>query len=120
MSRIGRTLSLGMGVTSFMFFFTYVPQMAIMAFTSGPLAAISAGLLVLTESATITNLLSRSFVVQDALIDTFDGTLVARGQEPLVAKGRQLNPRSVDRSGDECGRRGQKSLVQWAAALVRQ
>lgn len=97
MSRIGRTLSLGMGVTSFMFFFTYVPQMAIMAFTSGPLAAISAGLLVLTESATITNLLSRSFVVQEALIDTFDGTLVARGQEPLVSQGRQLKPRSGSR-----------------------
>ncbi|KAJ5896906.1 uncharacterized protein N7473_006305 [Penicillium subrubescens] len=97
MSRIGRTIGLGMGVTSFMFFFTYVPQMAIMAFTSGPLAAISAALLVLTESATITNLLSRSFVVEDALIDTFDGTLVARGQEPLVAQGRQLKPQTGGR-----------------------
>lgn len=83
-----------MGVTSFMFFFTYMPQMAIMAFTSGPLSAISAGLLVLSESATITNLLSRSFLVEDALIDTFDGTLIARDQESLVAQGRQVKPRS--------------------------
>ncbi|CEJ61111.1 hypothetical protein PMG11_09653 [Penicillium brasilianum] len=97
MSRVGRTLGLGMGITSFMFFFTYVPQMAIMAFTSGPLAAVSAALLVLTESATITNLLSRSFMVEDALIDTFDGTLIARDQEPLVAQGRQLKPRSGGR-----------------------
>ena len=96
-SRAGRTITLGMGVTSFMFFFTYVPQMAIMAFTSGPLAAISAGLLVLTESATITNLLSRSFLVEDALIDTFDGTLIARGQDNLVAQGRQVKPQSGGR-----------------------
>ncbi|KAJ5485632.1 hypothetical protein N7539_005620 [Penicillium diatomitis] len=94
MSRIGRTLGLGMGVTSFMFFFTYVPQMAIMAFTSGPLAAISAALVVLTESATITNFLSRSLLVEGALVDTFDGTLMARGQDTLVSQGRQIKPRS--------------------------
>ncbi|OQE21902.1 hypothetical protein PENSTE_c011G05385 [Penicillium steckii] len=96
-SRAGRTISLGLGVTTFMFTFTYVPQMAIMAFTSGPLAAISAALLVLTESSTITNLLSRSFLVEDALVDTFDGTLIARDQEPLVAQGRQVKPRSGGR-----------------------
>lgn len=80
-----------------MFFFTYVPQMAIMAFTSGPLAAISAALLVLSESSAITNVLSRSFLVEDALIDTFDGTLVARDQEPLVAQGREIKSRSSGR-----------------------
>jgi hypothetical protein len=41
--------------------------------------------------------LSRSFLVEDALIDTFDGTLVARDQEPLVARGRELKPRSGGR-----------------------
>jgi len=87
-------ISLGLGVTTAMFFFTYVPQMAIMAFTSGPLAAISAAVLVLSESSAITNLLSRSFLVEDALLDTFDGTLIARDQEPLVARGRQVKPRS--------------------------
>ncbi|KAJ5109969.1 hypothetical protein N7532_002614 [Penicillium argentinense] len=97
MSRAGRTISLGMGVTTAMFFFTYVPQMAVMAFTSGPLAAISAALLMLSESSTITNLVSRSFFVEDALIDTFDGTLIAREQEPLVAQGRQVKPRSSGR-----------------------
>ncbi|KAJ5825388.1 hypothetical protein N7474_002526 [Penicillium riverlandense] len=97
-SRAGRTISLGMGVTTFMFFFTYVPQLAIMAFTSGPLAAISAGLLVLTESSTITNILSRSFLGEDALLDTFDGTLIARDQESLVAQGRQIKSRSGGRA----------------------
>lgn len=103
MSRAGRTISLGMGITTFMFVFTYLPQMTIMAFTSGPLAAVSAALLVLSESSTITNLLSRSFLVEDALMDTFDGTLIARGQEPLVAEGRQVKPRS---SGDAIARLG--------------
>jgi hypothetical protein len=97
-SRAAQTISLGLGVTTAMFFFTYVPQMAIMAFTSGPLAAISAAILVLSESSAITNLLSRSFLVEDALLDTFDGTLIARDQEPLVAQGRQVKPQSGGRN----------------------
>ncbi|KAJ5777960.1 hypothetical protein N7520_001206 [Penicillium odoratum] len=93
-SRAGRIITLGLGVTSFMFFFTYLPQMAIMAITSGPLAAISTALLVLSESATLTTIFSRS---EEALIDTFDGTLIARNQESLVAQGRQVKPQSGGR-----------------------
>lgn len=97
-----------------MFFFTYMPQMALMAFTSGPLAAISAALLVLTESSTITSFLSRSLIVEDALIDTFDGTLIARNQEPLVAHGRQIEPRS---GGKEAAARLGKVLTRPLAKL---
>ncbi|KAJ5128617.1 hypothetical protein N7448_002333 [Penicillium atrosanguineum] len=97
-SRAGRTISLGLGVTTAMFFFTYVPQMAVMALTSGPLAAVSAAILVLSESSAITNLLSRSFLLEDALLDTFDGTLIARNQEPLLAQGRQIKPQSGGRT----------------------
>ncbi|RHZ68276.1 uncharacterized protein CDV56_103753 [Aspergillus thermomutatus] len=90
LSRAVQTIGLGLGVTTAMFFFTYVPQAAIMTFTSGPLAPISAALLVLSESSTITNFLARSFVLADALTDTFDGTLVTRGHTELVAHGRQI------------------------------
>ncbi|KAF9886094.1 hypothetical protein FE257_012029 [Aspergillus nanangensis] len=101
LSRASQTITLGLGVTTTMFFFTYIPQMTIMAFTSGPLLApVSAALLVLSESSTITNFLSRSFVLHDALTDTFDGTLVACGQDALVAQGRQVDqPSSASREG---------------------
>ncbi|EAW11537.1 EI24 domain-containing protein [Aspergillus clavatus NRRL 1] len=89
-SRAAQTIGLGLAVTTTMFFLTYVPQAALMTFTSGPLAPISAALLVLSESSTITNFLARSYLLADTLTDTFDGTLVARGQAPLVAQGRQL------------------------------
>jgi len=56
-----------------MFLFTYIPQMAIMAFTSGPAAPLTTALLVLSESQTIFNIISKNFVISDALIDTFDG-----------------------------------------------
>lgn len=56
-----------------MFIFTYVPQLAIMAFTSGPAAPFTTALLVLSESQTLFNILSKNFVISDALIDTFDG-----------------------------------------------
>lgn len=73
-----------------MFIFTYLPQAAILAFTSGPLAALSAALLVLSESSTLTMVLSKAFLIEDSLIDTFDGTLIARGHPELVAKERQV------------------------------
>jgi Etoposide-induced protein 2.4 (EI24) len=89
-SRLASTLTLSIGVTTFMFVFAYLPQAAIMAFTSGPLAAISAALLTLSESSTIINLISKTFLIQDALVDTFDGTLVSRECTDLVSDGRQV------------------------------
>ncbi|OXV09346.1 hypothetical protein Egran_02890 [Elaphomyces granulatus] len=99
-SRIGPTIALGLGVTYVMFFFTYLPQTALLAFTNGPLAPLSAALLVLSESATMIHFLSRYFLLEDSLIDTFDGTLVACGHDALVADGRQLRGGS-DRGGHD-------------------
>ena len=73
-----------------MFVFAYLPQATVMAFTSGPVAAVSAALLTLSESSTLINLLSRTFLIEDALIDTFDGTLLSRECTNLVSDGRQI------------------------------
>lgn len=74
-----------------------------MSITSGPLLApISTAFLVLTESSTITNYLARTFLLKDALLDTFDGTLLSEGQESLVSNGRHLHP-----SGDAVSRLGE-------------
>lgn len=72
MSRLASTLSLSTGVIVFMFVFTYLPQAAVLALFNGPLAVFSTILLTLSESSTIINLLSRTFLVE-ALLDTFDG-----------------------------------------------
>ena len=61
-----------------------------MAFTQGPLAAISAVLLVLSESSTLVTILSKTFLIEDALVDTFDGTLVSKNTTDLVSSGRQI------------------------------
>lgn len=61
-----------------------------MAFTSGPLAAISAALLVLSESSTLMTILSKTFLIEDALVDTFDGVLVSKNTTNLVSEGRQI------------------------------
>lgn len=73
MSNLTPTLSLGLGITAFMFLVTYVPQMAAMALVEGPFAAISAAGLVLSESSTLTNIGARAWWVEGALVDTFDG-----------------------------------------------
>lgn len=93
-SKLTPTLTLGFVVTTFMFVFAYLPQATVMAFTSGPLATVSAALLTLSESSTIVNVLSRAFLIEEALVDTFDGTLLARGCIDLVADGRTLKPGS--------------------------
>ena len=61
-----------------------------MTFTSGPLAPLTAALLVLSESSTIFTVLSKSFLIEDALVDTFDGVLVSKNTTDLVSGGRLL------------------------------
>jgi len=86
-------LTLYSGVLGSMFFFTYLPQLAIMAFVNGPLAVLTTGLLILNESSTITGIISKNFLLREAILDTFDGTLVARNSAGIVAEGRELKPR---------------------------
>ena len=96
-------MTLGLGVTAFMFAFTYLPQLAVLVFTSGPIAALTTVLLVLSESSTLTMVLSKTLLIEDALIDTFDGTLVERGEPELVARERQVKS---GRAGDAIARLG--------------
>lgn len=60
-------------MTTSMFIFTYLPQAAILALFNGPLAAVSTLLLVLSESSTIFMVLAKTLLVEDSLVDTFDG-----------------------------------------------
>jgi hypothetical protein len=84
------TMSLGLGVTAFMFAVTYVPQAAVLSIFNGPLAVFTTILLVLSESSTIFNVLNKNFLLDDALIDTFDGTLMSRNMTSLVSNERQV------------------------------
>ena len=75
-----------------MFAFTYVPQLAVLVFVNGPFAVFSTVLLVLNESSAIINTLSRNWLLEDALLDTFDGTLIARNSTEIVKEGREVKP----------------------------
>ncbi|KAN0106275.1 hypothetical protein V8E51_009151 [Hyaloscypha variabilis] len=90
LSKLAPTMTLSVGVIAFMFVFAYLPQLAVLVFVNGPLAAVSTVLLTLSESSTLITLLSRTFLIQDALVDTFDGVLVARRQTAILSEGRQL------------------------------
>ncbi|KAI9904121.1 hypothetical protein N3K66_000650 [Trichothecium roseum] len=89
-SRLGPYITLYISVVAGMFAFTYLPQLAILVFVNGPLAVFTTVLLILNESATIVNMISRSYLLQDALLDTFDGTLLSRGATGVVSEGREL------------------------------
>lgn len=100
-SRLIPYLTLYTGVLGSMFFFTYLPQLAVMAFVNGPLAVFTTAFLILNESSTITTIVSKNYLFQDAILDTFDGTLVARNSTNIVAEGRELKTRgdSIQRLG---------------------
>ncbi|KAJ4194152.1 hypothetical protein NW755_002913 [Fusarium falciforme] len=90
LSKLGPLILLSTGVIGGMFAFTYLPQLAVLVFVNGPLAVITTSLLVLNESTTIINLISRHYLLRDALLDTFDGTLLARGDTQIVSEGREV------------------------------
>ncbi len=86
-----------------MFAFTYLPQLAVLVFVNGPFAVVSTVLLVLSESSAVINAVSRGWLLQDAILDTFDGTLVARDATAIVSEGRELK---TGRGGDPMKRLG--------------
>lgn len=92
LSRIMACLLLSGAVIVPMFLFTYIPQAGILSIFNGPIGAVNAAALVLSESSFIINLLARSFLLDQALLDLFDATLVCEGQEALVSNGREVNP----------------------------
>lgn len=123
LSRLIPTLTLSVGVLAFMFIFTYLPQVAVLTFVNGPLAALTTVLLVLSESSTLVSVISRSFLLDEALVDVFDGTLLARNESGVVAEGRELK-----RSGDPISKLGKlikspfekyspKSLIRYVMYL---
>lgn len=103
LSKLAPTMTLSVGVVAFMFIFTYLPQLALQVFVNGPLAVFTTILLTLSESSAIVTLLSRTFLIQDALVDTFDGVLIARNQTAVLSEGRQLKPGHF---GDPIGKLG--------------
>ncbi|KAG5926502.1 hypothetical protein E4U53_003073 [Claviceps sorghi] len=89
-SKIGQLLSVSAAVVGGMFAVAYLPQLAVLVFTSGPFAVVSTVFLVLNESATIINLISRHFILQQAILDAFDGTLVSRNAINVLRGGREI------------------------------
>ncbi|KAK3696779.1 hypothetical protein LTR37_017803 [Vermiconidia calcicola] len=111
-------MGLGLTITTFMFLFTYLPQLAVLVFTSGPVAAVTTILLVLSESSTLTMVLSKALLIEDALIDTFDGTLVARGETALVEKERQVKGSSAGDSISRLGKLVSKPFQKFTPSAV--
>jgi hypothetical protein len=113
-SRILPFMLLTTSVTIPMFFFTYVPQAAVLTVINGPLGVISAIALVLSESATIVNFISRQFLLQAALTDLFDATLIGQGQAELVSKGRELKTGDQREGVDKLGKSLMEPLNKYA------
>lgn len=92
MSCLGPYFSLYVCVVGGMFTVAYLPQLAVLVFVNGPLAVFTTVVLILNESSALVNGLSRTWILQDALLDTFDGTLIARDATAAVRHGREIRP----------------------------
>ncbi|CDO69778.1 hypothetical protein BN946_scf184766.g23 [Trametes cinnabarina] len=69
-------------------FFTYLPQMALLAIFTGPLAPLVALVVVGAESLLLLSFFVRPLFLEPALSHVFDATLLARGQGQLVREGK--------------------------------
>jgi hypothetical protein len=72
LSQLVPVAALSIGVLMLMFLFAYMPQMEVLAAVSGPFAVVGAGVLVMAESSAIAGWLSWAFLVEEAVVDTFD------------------------------------------------
>ncbi|KAG8913003.1 hypothetical protein FRC01_004780 [Tulasnella sp. 417] len=84
------TAALSVVITSIMFFFTYLPQAAVLVLFNGPLAFVTAVPLVLGESSTIVLFLAKAFWLAPVLDNLFDEVLLAQGMTSIVAQGREI------------------------------
>ncbi|KAK4703917.1 hypothetical protein P7C70_g2293, partial [Phenoliferia sp. Uapishka_3] len=87
---IVKSITMSAIVLVLMAVFTYLPQVAVLALVSGPLAFIAAIPAVLAESWLIITFLNKAFYVKDASEKVFDAVLAARGYSDLVEKGRTI------------------------------
>ncbi|KAI9881176.1 MAG: hypothetical protein M1830_007154 [Pleopsidium flavum] len=74
-----------------LFFWTYLPQTAVLALFQGPLAWVNGAFLVLGEGAAIVALLFEAFFVDETLVDVFDAVLINEGLQGLVATLRTIH-----------------------------
>jgi hypothetical protein len=109
-----KALLTSLGITTAMFFFTYLPQLAFCAIFSGPFAFPAAAVMVLGESYVLITFVSKIFFLnaaQDKLCKvvlsnesifniyrhtyTVDAVLVQQGHETIVSRGRQVKSNSA-------------------------
>jgi len=63
---LSKALMTSVGITGAMFFFTFLPQLAVCALVTGPFAFIPATVLVLAESYALITFVSRAFFLNEA------------------------------------------------------
>jgi hypothetical protein len=90
-----KALLTSLGITTAMFFFTYLPQLAFCAIFSGPLAFAAAAVMVLGESYVLVTFVSKVFFLNVAQDRLFDAVLVQQGHEAVVSRGRLVKSNSA-------------------------
>ncbi|KAL0947283.1 hypothetical protein HGRIS_013403 [Hohenbuehelia grisea] len=83
-------LGVSFGITIALFTFTYLPQVALCAIITGPLAFIAAFFLVMAESFIAITFVSKAFFLAQAQDKIFDAVLLQQGNEHLVSRGREV------------------------------
>jgi hypothetical protein len=118
-----------------MFLFTYLPQVAVLTLVNGPLAVVSTIALVLSESATVTNVIARTFFIDDAYVDTFDAvsfeypssmaeidsfcqTLLTKSMTPLVSEGRVVKGSNAADAVGRLGKLIKKPFYKFAPSSI--
>ncbi|KAM5536595.1 hypothetical protein V8D89_009690 [Ganoderma adspersum] len=84
-------------VFAVLMFFTFLPQMAVLAMFTGPLAPIFALILVGAEALILISVFSRALFLDPALTHVFDATLAVQGQAHMLKEGKARTGSSTAR-----------------------
>ncbi|PIL24654.1 transporter [Ganoderma sinense ZZ0214-1] len=83
-----QSLVISIVVFAALVFFTFLPQMAVLAVLTGPLAPLFAVVLVGAEAIILIAFFGRALFLEPALTHVFDATLDAQGQKQLLKEGK--------------------------------
>jgi len=117
-SQIYKSIFLSLGITALFFATLYLPQVAFLAFTTGPLAFLAAIPVVLGEAAVTSRFITKGLWLSDAYEKLFDTVLAKQPSgAPLIERSKNITRTSAGRSS-QVGKLMLKPVARFSPAEV--
>jgi len=90
--RVIPCIILSFAIIFILFFFLYIPHVALLVFFHGRWAFVQAVFMILNESALLISILCENFLLEESLVNMFDAVLLLKGYQELAEQGQEVDP----------------------------